>query len=163
VEAFRSTLEEIGDADLILHVVDGSHPDPEGQIRAVREVLRDIDAQNIPEIIVLNKADAADPYVLERIKNREPRTIVVSARTGYGIAELLEAVSDGIPRPGVDLDVVIPYNRGDLVSRLHEQSAEILSMEHLPEGTRMHVKVREDFAAELEQFVAPHETGAANA
>lgn len=163
VEAFRSTLEEIGDADLILHVVDGSHPDPEGQIRAVREVLRDIEAQNIPEIIVLNKADAADPYVLERIKNREPRTIVVSARTGYGIEELLQAVSDGIPRPGVDLELVIPYNRGDLVSRLHDQSAEILSLEHLPEGTRMHVKVREDFAAELEQFVAPHESGAANA
>lgn len=163
VEAFRSTLEEIGDADLILHVVDGSHPDPEGQIRAVREVLRDIDAQNLPEIIVLNKADAADPYVLERIKNHEPRTIVVSARTGYGIDELLQVVSESIPRPGVELDLVIPYERGDLVSKLHSQSAEILSTEHLAEGTHMKVKVREDLAADLEQFVVPHESGAAQA
>ncbi|APF40309.1 GTPase HflX [Neomicrococcus aestuarii] len=163
VEAFRSTLEEIGDSDLILHVVDGSHPDPEGQIRAVREVLRDIDAQNIPEIIVLNKADAADPYVLERIKNREPRTMVVSARTGYGIEELLQEVSESIPRPGVELDVVIPYQRGDLVSRLHEQSAEIIAMDHVEEGTRMHIKVREDFAAELEPFVVTPSEGATQA
>ncbi|MEE1621976.1 GTPase HflX [Zafaria sp. Z1313] len=153
VEAFRSTLEEVADADLILHVVDASHPDPEGQIRAVREVFREVDAQEVPEIIVLNKADAADPFVVERVRQREPRHIVVSARTGAGIPELLELISAGIPRPSVQLDVLIPYDRGDVVSRLHGTDAEILSTEHRGDGTLMTVKVREGLAQDLEQFV----------
>ena len=86
VEAFRSTLEEVADADLMLHVVDGSHPDPEGQIAAVREVLAEIGATQVPEIIVINKADAADPLVIARLRAREPHSVVVSARTGEGIA-----------------------------------------------------------------------------
>ena len=68
VEAFRSTLEEVADADLILHVVDGSHPDPEGQISAVREVFAEIGAADVPELVVINKADAADPLVLARLQ-----------------------------------------------------------------------------------------------
>ncbi|WP_425481932.1 GTPase HflX [Arthrobacter yangruifuii] len=153
VEAFRSTLEEVADADLILHVVDASHPDPEGQIAAVRTVLAEVDARKVPEIIVLNKADAADPFVLERLRQRESRHVVVSARTGEGIPELLQAISEGIPRPGVDLELLVPYERGEVVSRLHQQDAEILSVEHVEDGTRMHVKVREGLAAELEPFV----------
>ena len=74
-----------------------------GQIAAVRKVFSEVDARNVPEIIVLNKADAADPFVVERLKQREPRHVVVSARTGQGIAELLKAISDGIPRPSVEL------------------------------------------------------------
>ncbi|UWX98151.1 GTPase HflX [Arthrobacter zhaoxinii] len=154
VEAFRSTLEEVADADLILHVVDASHPDPEGQIAAVRTVLSEVDARKIPEIIVLNKADAADPFVLERLRQRESRHVVVSARTGEGIPELLQAISEGIPRPGVDLELLVPYERGDVVSRLHQQDAEILALEHGEAGTRLHVRVREGLAAELEPFVA---------
>ncbi|MCC9146303.1 MULTISPECIES: GTPase HflX [unclassified Arthrobacter] len=154
VEAFRSTLEEVADADLILHVVDASHPDPEGQIAAVRTVLAEVDARKVPEIIVLNKADAADPFVLERLRQRESRHVVVSARTGEGIPELMQAISEGIPRPGVDLELLVPYERGDVVSRLHQQDAEILALEHGEEGTRLHVKVREGLAAELEPFVA---------
>lgn len=154
VEAFRSTLEEVADADLILHVVDASHPDPEGQIAAVRSVLAEVDARKVPEIIVLNKADAADPFVLERLRQREHRHVVVSARTGEGIPELLQAISEGIPRPGVDLELLVPYERGDVVSRLHQQDAEILSLEHGESGTRLHVKVRDGLAAELEPFVA---------
>ncbi|MCQ1954843.1 GTPase HflX [Arthrobacter sp. zg-Y238] len=153
VEAFRSTLEEVADADLILHVVDASHPDPEGQIAAVRSVLAEVDARKVPEIIVLNKADAADPFVLERLRQRESRHVVVSARTGEGIPELLQAISEGIPRPGVDLELLVPYERGDVVSRLHQEDAEILSLEHGESGTQLHVKVREGLAAELEQFV----------
>ncbi|MGF9663447.1 GTPase HflX [Arthrobacter crystallopoietes] len=153
VEAFRSTLEEAADADLILHVVDASHPDPEGQIAAVREVLTEVDARKIPEIIVLNKADAADPFVIERLRQREPRHVVVSARTGQGIPELLQAISDGIPRPAVKLDLLIPYDRGDVVSRLHSPDAEILSMDHGEEGTELEVMVREGLAAELEAFI----------
>ena len=79
VEAFRSTLEEVADSDLILHVVDGSHPDPEGQLAAVREVLAEIGADKVPELVVINKADIADPLVLARLRQREPHSVVVSA------------------------------------------------------------------------------------
>ncbi|WP_431711580.1 GTPase HflX [Glutamicibacter uratoxydans] len=152
VEAFRSTLEEIADSDLILHVVDASHPDPEGQIAAVRKVLTEVDAMNIPEIIVLNKADVADPFVIERVRNRESNSVVVSAYTGQGIDELLEKISTSIPRPDIQLEVLIPYQRGDLVAKLHQAEAEILESEHLDQGTRMIVKVRKSLAAELEQY-----------
>ena len=89
VEAFRSTLEEVADSDLIVHVVDGSHPDPEGQLAAVREVLAEIGADKVPELVVINKADVADPLVLARLRQREPHSVVVSAKTGEGIAEAL--------------------------------------------------------------------------
>jgi GTP-binding protein HflX len=154
VEAFRSTLEEVADADLILHVVDASHPDPEGQIAAVRAVFSEVDARKVQEIIVLNKADAADPFVVERLKQREPRHVVVSARTGQGIAELLKAISDSIPRPSVKMELLIPYNRGDLISKLHETDAEILRLDHEEQGTRALVMVREGLAAELESFIS---------
>jgi GTP-binding protein HflX len=153
VEAFRSTLEEVADADLILHVVDASHPDPEGQIAAVRQVLADVDARKVPEIIVLNKADAADPFVLERLRQREPRHVVVSARTGQGIAELKDAISDAIPRPDVAMTILVPYSRGDILNRLHTSSAEIRELEHVEAGTRVEVVVREELAAELGPFV----------
>ncbi|TDL42307.1 GTPase HflX [Kocuria rosea] len=159
VEAFRSTLEEVADSDLILHVVDASHPDPEGQIRAVRQVFTDIDAQNIPEIIALNKVDAADPFVVERIKQRERNVVVVSARTGEGIEELRQRISESIPRPETVLDLLVPYQRGDVVSRLHDWDAEILRTEHLPEGTHLLVKVREDLAAELAEFAPERAPG----
>jgi GTP-binding protein HflX len=153
VEAFRSTLEEVADADLILHVVDASHPDPEGQIAAVRQVLADVDARKVPEIIVLNKADAADPFVLERLRQREPRHVVVSARTGQGIAGLKDAISDAIPRPDVAMTILVPYSRGDILNRLHTSSAEIRELEHVEAGTRVEVVVREELAAELGPFV----------
>ncbi len=153
VEAFRSTLEEVADSDLILHIVDASHPDPEGQIAAVRQVFSEVDARKIPEIIVLNKADAADPFVIERLRQREPRNVVVSARTGQGIDELLAAISAAIPRPEVKLELLIPYDRGDLISKLHESDAEILALDHGESGTHASVKVREGLAAELEPFV----------
>ncbi|MGD9430283.1 GTPase HflX [Arthrobacter russicus] len=152
VEAFRSTLEEVADADLILHVVDVAHPDPEGQIAAVRQVLAEVDARKIPEIIVLNKADAADPIVVQRLIQREPHSVLVSARTGQGIEELLELVSQSIPRPNVELELLIPYDRGDLVSKLHQSDAEIVAQEHQETGTRLSVKVREGLAAELAAF-----------
>ena len=153
VEAFRSTLEEVADADLILHVVDASHPDPEGQITAVRAVLTEVDARRVPEIIVLNKADAADPFVVERLRQREPGSVIVSARTGAGMTELRQLISTSIPRPGVQLDLMVPYEHGEIVSRLHEEDAEILGMEHVDEGTRLTVMVREGLAAELEPYI----------
>jgi GTP-binding protein HflX len=149
VEAFRSTLEEVADADLLLHVVDASHPDPEGQIAAVRHVLADIPgAMDVPEIIVLNKADLAAPDVIARLRSRELHTIVVSAHTGEGIDELQALVADQLPRPGVLVEVVVPYDRGDLVSRVHLHG-DIDSEEHIEQGTLIRARVDEALAAEL--------------
>ena len=152
VEAFRSTLEEVADADVILHVVDASHPDPEGQIRAVREVIADLDARRIPEIIVLNKADAADPFILERMRQREPNHVIVSARTGEGIDELKQKIADTIPRPSLEVKLLIPYNHGEVISRLHAWDAEIKSTAFVSDGTFVTVLVREDVAAELSDY-----------
>ncbi|VTY09637.1 GTPase HflX [Rothia dentocariosa] len=153
VEAFRSTLEEVADADVILHVVDASHPDPEGQIRAVREVIADLDARRIPEIIVLNKADAADPFILERMRQRELNHVIVSARTGEGIDELKQKIADTIPRPSLEVKLLIPYNHGEVISRLHAWDAEIKSTAFVSDGTFVTALVREDVAAELSDYV----------
>ncbi|GAA4140081.1 GTPase HflX [Actinomadura keratinilytica] len=151
VEAFRSTLEEVVDADLILHVVDGSDADPEAQIDAVREVLREIGAEGIPELVVINKADAADELVLARLQRREPHSVVVSARTGAGIAELRAAIEADLPGLERELRVLVPYDRGDLVARVHSRG-EVLKLEHLAEGTALHARVPDDLAGELERF-----------
>jgi GTP-binding protein HflX len=151
VEAFRSTLEEISDADLILHVVDGSDPEPEAQLSAVRAVLAEIDARKIPEIVVVNKSDAAEPYTLERLVRREPTAVVVSARTGAGVPGLLDAIAAGIPRPEVEVDVLVPYDRGGLISRVHEHG-DVLVEEHTGEGTRLRARVGEALAAELTAY-----------
>lgn len=152
VEAFRSTLEEVADADLILHVVDGSHPDPEGQIAAVREVFADIDATGVPEIIVVNKADAADPLVIARIQQREPHCVVVSAKTGEGIAQAIALVEGELPRPSVEFDALVPYARGDLVNKIHQQG-EIGMLEHTADGTRVTGRASEALAGELAEFL----------
>ncbi|MBU5422653.1 GTPase HflX [Cellulomonas hominis] len=149
VEAFRSTLEEVADADLVLHVVDASHPDPEGQIAAVRHVFADIPgAMDVPEIIVLNKADLAEPEALARLRSREHGAVVVSAHTGEGIDALQAVIADQLPRPGVTVDVVIPYDRGDLVHRVHE-TGEIDAEEHTPHGTALRGRVDAGLASEL--------------
>ena len=151
VEAFRSTLEEVGEADLVLHVVDGSHPDPEGQLTAVREVFAEIGAGDVREIVVINKADAADPLVLARLQREEPHSVVVSAKTGEGIAEALAYVEGELPRPSVEFKALLPYERGDLINRLH-QHGEIDSMEHTGEGTVVVGRANADLAGELESY-----------
>jgi GTP-binding protein HflX len=151
VEAFRSTLEEVADSDLILHVVDGSHPDPEGQLSAVREVFAEIDAGKVPELVVINKADAADPLVVQRLLTREPHSVVVSARTGEGIAEALALVESELPRPGVEFAALLPYDRGDLIDRLHRHG-EIDAMEHTADGTRISGRANPDLAGELAAY-----------
>ncbi|MBU6348123.1 MAG: GTPase HflX [Actinomycetales bacterium] len=148
VEAFRSTLEEVGDADLVLHVVDGSDPDPEGQLSAVRAVLAEISASDIPELVVINKADAADPYVLDRLLLREPGSIAVSALTGQGIAELLARIEESLPDPQVDLKACIPYDRGDLLARIYREGS-VLSRTDTDLGTVIVGKVPEVIAAEI--------------
>ena len=152
IEAFRSTLEEVADADLILHVVDGSHPDPEGQLAAVREVIVDLDAQRIPEVVVVNKCDLADPLVLGRLQRREKHVVLVSALTGAGLPELLQVLEDEVPHPNTLVRVVLPYAAGALVSRIHSQG-EVLSEEHREEGTHLVARVGPALAAELDAYL----------
>ncbi|MEU3948159.1 GTPase HflX [Streptomyces sp. NPDC029526] len=152
VEAFRSTMEEVGDSDLILHVVDGSHPAPEEQLAAVREVIRDVGATDVPEIVVINKADAADPLTLQRLLRMEKRSIAVSARTGQGIEQLLAYIDQELPRPSVEIEVLVPYTHGQLVARAHDEG-EVISEEHTPEGTQLKLRVHEELAAELAPYV----------
>jgi GTP-binding protein HflX len=151
VEAFRSTLEEVADSDLILHVVDGSHPDPEGQLSAVREVFAEIGAADVPELVIINKADAADPMVIARLRQREPHSVVVSAKTGEGIAEALAVIEGELPRPEVEFKALLPYERGDLINRIHQQG-EIATMEHTGEGTLVSGRANEDLAGELAAY-----------
>ncbi|URM89359.1 GTPase HflX [Streptomyces sp. MRC013] len=153
VEAFRSTMEEVGDSDLILHVVDGAHPAPEEQLAAVREVIRDVGATGVPEIVVVNKADAADPLVLQRLLRVEKHSIAVSARTGQGIAELLAMIDAELPRPEVEVEALVPYTQGGLVSRVHAEG-EVVSEEHTPEGTLLKARVHGELAALLAPFGA---------
>lgn len=152
VEAFRSTMEEVAESDLIVHVVDGSHPVPEEQLAAVREVIREVGAVDVPEIVVINKADAADPLVLQRLLRIEKHAIAVSARTGAGIDELLALIDSELPRPSVEIEALVPYTQGGLVSRVHAEG-EVISEEHLPEGTLLKALVHEELASELSTFV----------
>jgi GTP-binding protein HflX len=159
IEAFRSTLEEVADSDLILHVVDGSHPDPEGQLAAVREVFAEIGADKVPELVVINKADVADPMVISRLRAREPHSVVVSAKTGEGVEDVLRAVEADLPHPGVPFDALLPYERGDLLNKIHV-SGEVESIDHTGDGTRVRGRVHADLAGELEPYLVS--AGSAN-
>ncbi|TQF66236.1 GTPase HflX [Rhodococcus spelaei] len=166
VEAFRSTLEEVTDADLLVHVVDGSDPLPTDQIKAVREVitevLREADAPrdsdmgrsagSAPaELLVVNKIDAADPVTLTQLRSLLPGAAFVSARTGEGIAELREQLAELVKSPEVEVNVLVPYTRGDLVARIHADGR-ILGSSHEPEGTLVRAKVPEALASALRDY-----------
>jgi len=149
VDAFKSTLEEVSGADLIVHVVDGSHPDPFEQIRAVRQVIREIGGGDIPEIVAINKVDIAHPDVVMEILRKEPNSYAFSVRSGFGIEGLVHAIEKSLPHPAVEISVVIPYHRGDLVSAIHE-TGEIVSEEHLADGTAIHAYVDGGLAKAIE-------------
>jgi GTP-binding protein HflX len=151
VEAFRSTLEEVAESDLVVHVVDGAHQDPLGQIAAVREVFAEIDALKVPEIIAINKADLADPVALTALLAAEPHAVVVSARTGEGIDELLAMIEADLPQPAQRITVLLPYERGDLLARIHE-AGEIDDLSHEGDGTHVSARVHGDLAAALAPF-----------
>ena len=150
IDAFKSTLEEVSGADVIVHVVDGSHPDPLGQIAAVRGVIKDIGGEKIPEIIAINKADIADAETMALVLRQEPDAYPISVHTGSGIAELLRAIESSLPRPRVEVRALLPYGRGDLVNQIHEYG-EILSEEYEGEGTRIHAHVDGSLAHALEK------------
>ena len=151
VEAFRSTLEEVAYADLVVHVVDGAQPDPEGQVSAVREVLGEVGADKIPELLVVNKIDAADEETLLRLKRAWPDALFASARSGIGIEELRAAIAQRLPRPSAELWIMLPYDRGDLVAWIHRRG-QVLDTRHAEDGTELHVRVDEQIAAELASF-----------
>src|SRR5580704_11875459 len=151
VDAFRSTLEEVADADLILHVVDGSDADPRSQLAAVREVLAEIGAGELPELVVINKADTADRIALEGLQLSERQSVIVSASTGDGIEELRAEIERLLPRSQREVTVVVPYDRGDLVSRVHDEG-EVLAVGHNGDGTELTARVPLGLAAELDRY-----------
>ena len=153
VEAFRSTFEEVQDSDLLVHVVDASHPDPGAQLATVRDVIGEVDATHIPEIVVFNKSDLINDSLRLVLHGLEPSAIFVSARSGEGIEELLGRIASELPDPTVELDVVVPYDRGDIVAALHERHR-VLETEYVPGGTRVHAKVSPEMAATLSAFGA---------
>ena len=158
VEAFRSTLEEVAGADVIVHVVDADHPDPASQLATVRDVMGDVGARDIPEIVVFNKADLVDDGTRMVLRGLEPKAHFVSSRTGEGVDELRTAIEAALPLPEVEVDVLVPYDRGDLVSAVHEHGL-ILAQEHGEEGTRLHARV----PAVLSGRLAPYALGEARA
>jgi len=150
IDAFKSTLEEVSESDLIVHVVDGSHADPFEQIKAVRLVIDEIGGKDIPEIIAINKVDIADPNVIMEILRKEPNSYAFSVRTGFGVEGLLHAIESSLPRPSVEINVVIPYDRGDLVHAIHERG-EIFSEQYIAEGTSIHARVDGGLAQRIEK------------
>jgi len=151
VESFRSTLEEIGDADLLLHVVDGSDENPEAQVSAVREVLGEIDALSVAEIIVVNKIDAADELALAQLRRALPDAVFVSAHTGEGLDRLRARLVELVEPTDAFVDVTVPYDRGDLVARVHTEGR-IDTTEHTDTGTKITARVPVPLAASLREF-----------
>lgn len=159
VEAFRSTLEEVVDADLLVHVVDGSDVNPLAQINAVRQVVSDVvadygtdgDGGSPQELVVVNKIDAASDLTLAKLRHALPGAMFVSARTGDGIAALRRRIAELAVPADTAVDVVIPYHRGDLVARLHADGR-VQQEEHNAEGTRIRARVPLALAGRLREF-----------
>ncbi len=160
VEAFGSTLEEVVDADLLLHVVDGSDVDPLGQINAVREVVNEViatrssrpEAKPAPELLVVNKIDAAGDLALAKLRRALPGAVFVSAHTGEGLDRLRQRLGELVEPTDVAVDVTIPYDRGDLVARVHD-IGRVDATEHTDRGTRITAAVPAGLAAGLREFV----------
>lgn len=150
VEAFRSTLEEVNQADLLLHIIDAADPNPDRQISAVHTVLHEIGAADVPELLVVNKTDIADPVAVRRLLELHPGAVATSAVTGSGIEELATAVTDRLADTTDDVELVIPYDRGDLVALLHD-IGRVSATEHTDAGTRVSAQVP---STELHRFAA---------
>jgi len=154
VEAFRSTFEEVGDSDVILHVVDASHPDPAAQLRTVREVITEVGAQSVPELVVFNKSDLIDETQRLVLHGLAPDAVFVSARTGEGIEALRARIASALPVPDREVTAVVPYDRGELIAELHERNR-VLDTEYVEAGTRVHAYVAGETLAKLEPFLVP--------
>ena len=153
VEAFRSTLQETADADLLIHVIDASDDGAPDQIEAVHEVLESIDAGAIPELMVLNKVDLADAITLERLRRLYPDAVCISARRKTGFEELGEQLNRAITRGALTVDLFVPYARGDALAGIR-RDGEILDEQHEDEGTRLTVRLTTDRVARYSEFSA---------
>jgi GTP-binding protein HflX len=138
VEAFKSTLEVVAEADLLVHLVNAAAPDPQAQIDAVRLVLEEIDAEAVPELLVFNKADLAPGDAADLVADH-PGSLAISAFTGQGIDELLLAVGDRLRAVSKVTEFVIPYDRGDVLAAIHREG-EVVSI--VDEGQGLHVRAR---------------------
>jgi GTPase len=156
VEAFKSTLDEVREADLLLHIVDGSHPEADEQIHAVQEVLGEIGAADRPTLLVLNKADAMTDDDRAHWLGRYPHAVLCSAATGEGLDTLRERVATEAARQAVTLHLLVPYDRGDIVGMAHEK-AQIVSEEHTDAGTRLVLRAPASIAGRFEPY-AEHRT-----
>jgi GTPase len=152
VEAFRSTLEEVRRAELLLHVVDASAEDPEAQIEAVRGVLAEIDAAEVPELLTINKADLA-PAPARRLAERHDGAVVVSARTGEGIESLLEAIGARLHHADRAVRLRVPFERGDVLAALHREG-EVVEEIHGEGATMLEVVLDDAARARFSEFVA---------
>lgn len=158
VEAFRSTLEETALSDVIVHVVDASHPEPLAQIEAVHSVLADIEGvEQVPEIIVLNKADIAEPENLLALRTSQPQALIVSAYTGEGMAELQERIAKLLPQQRIQVSLFIPYDEGQLVSRIYDDG-QVLEISHSEQGTQVEALIDPQLAHELSAFQVSSKT-----
>ena len=151
VEAFRSTLTETNESDLLVHVVDANDEDPRGQIDAVIEVLAEIGADQIPQILAFNKADLLDENAKERISNLWPEAVIISAANGRGLDDLTQTIADELAKGLVTLSLSIPYERSDMVAAAH-RLGDVLESRHDENGTHLDVKVPERVVAQFSEF-----------
>jgi GTP-binding protein HflX len=151
VEAFRSTLEVVAESDLLIHVVDSAAADPEAQMGAVRAVLAEIDAGQVPELLVFNKSDAAPDVATQLVKEHEG-SVSISARTGEGIQDLLEALGDRLRALSKVIELLIPYERGDLLAAVHREG-EVLTTHHDDGGVRVRARLADASAGRLAEFL----------
>jgi GTP-binding protein HflX len=144
VEAFRSTLEEVAEADLLVHVVDASAANPEAQMEAVQSVLREIHADEVPVLVAFNKSDvlasSGHGEEIKRLLDRHPGSVALSAATGAGVDGFLEAMGDRLRLLSRTVEMLVPYERGDVVAALHRQG-EVLSEHHEDDATRLRVRL----------------------
>jgi GTP-binding protein HflX len=153
VESFKSTLEVASNADFLVHVVDCSAPDPEGQIEAVRAVLAEIDALSVPELLVFNKADLR-PDVAEELLYRHEGSVAVSAKTGEGLERFLQVLSDRLRSITAVVEMLVPYERGDVLAAIHREG-EVVSTFHEDGGVRVRARLSDASAGRLAEFVVP--------
>ena len=153
VEAFKSTLDEIRGADLVLHVIDASSTEREMQMRAVEDTLQQINAQNIPRITVFNKIDLIDEAEAAALTRLHPGAVLVSAATGQGCNELIEAIARAATATEETMNVVVPFSRGDLVSLAHSKCT-IIAEVFDENGTNLTVRVPRDLIRQFEPYKA---------
>ena len=152
VEAFKSTLDEVREADLLLHIADAGACQRDSQMQAVREVLQEIDASHTPSVVVYNKIDTLPVDELGVLRRRQPSAVFVSGLRGAGLSSLLARVAEEASRGGETMTVLIPYTRGDLIAVAHER-AQIVTERHHEEGTRLILKVPSGLSATFAPFV----------